>query len=1305
MILPMTEQTITDFVHLHLHTEYSLLDGGNRIGRLVQHVRDIGMDAVAMTDHGNVFGAVEFYTKARDAGIKPILGIEAYVAPGDRADRQYTGVADGGFHLVLLAENQQGWRNILKLTSDSYLTGFYFKPRMDKTTLAQWADGLIAINGHLGSSIAHHLLRYVQNPDTTAHWDAAVEEARWHAATFKPNEQGEPRFYIEVQRNGVPEQDAINPHLIRLARDLNLPLVCDNDAHFMRAEDYEAHDTLCCISMAKVKTEENRLRYPHELYVKSPAQMAELFPDLPEAMENTVRIAERCKVDLRMGENHAPVVKPVIPKDRLDYTSGDRTKWYTEFCARYNLEPFDALRDAETPEQLKQRCDRALRELSEAGLTWRYGDLEHGRPARANTSADKADRQPRGAHDGRDAQAPDPSAIRARLDRELRILADKSISAYFLIVWDFVNWARQRGIPATARGSGVGTMVGYVLGLSNACPVRYGLLFERFTDPDRSEYPDIDIDICQDGRGAVIEYVRQKYGHVAQIITFGTLKARAAIKDVGRVLGLTPSETQRLANMVPDGLNVSIDEALEKEPDLRREYESRPEIRELIDTAKALEGQVRHSGVHAAGVVIATQPLDNIIPLARPTGAKAGEGDAITQWDGPTVEKFGLLKMDFLGLRTLSIIERAKALIRESLDETAIRAALNFDDPNRDPLDLDRLTYDDSRVFELFQRGDTAGVFQFESGGMRKLLMDMKPDRLEDLIAANALYRPGPMDLIPDYNRRKHGEQQVPKVHPIVDRFTDETYGVMVYQEQVMQICHELGGIPLRAAYTLIKAISKKKEKVINAERPVFIEGAVTQGLDKDKAEELFDLILKFAGYGFNKSHSTGYAIIAYQTAYLKTYFPNQYMAATLTYESQAQKVADWIAYLEDCRRATFPDGHIGIDVKPPDINLSASDFSVVFDFDETRDHNHGHVRFGLRALKGAGEKAIAAVVEERKRHGPYRSLFDFCERVPLAVVNKATIEALIKAGAFDSVHHMEQRAAMVEAIEGAVRAGQAIAADRASGQSSLFGLGESFTADAKAQSPSDTPLPRVAAWDLQQALMNEKEVLGFFVSSHPLQRHSTLLQTFGTGTSVEAVEMKHDTLIILGGMLTRVRPMPVRHGRSAGQKMAMITIEDLHGQIDGVLFADTFATYGDALTDHAMIFIVGQVDTSRGAPSIKVNRVIPIAQAAAELAGSIEISLEDGEEAEATLAMLNGELQRHARLNGASGRPVPVRLHVYSHSHHVILEPTRLRVTASDSLLDFIREAVGVDSCTVTPGAMPEPNQRTRRWQAAGNH
>ena len=1249
----MPEQAKSRFVHLHLHTEYSLLDGGNRIPALVQYVKDLGMDAVAMTDHGNVFGAVEFYTLAKEAGVKPILGIEAYVAPGERGDRQYTGVADGGFHLVLLAENNQGWRNILKLTSDSYRNGFYFKPRMDKCTLAQWCDGLIAINGHLGSSIAHHLLRHVQNPDAPCHWEAAVAEARWHAETFGRNERGEPRFYIEVQRNNVPEQEAINPHLIRLARLLDLPLVCDNDAHFMRAEDYDAHDTLCCISMSKAKMEANRLRYPKEVYVKSPEQMAELFPDLPAAIENTIHIAQRCNVELPTGENHAPVVKPVIPADRLEYAGGDRTKWYTDFCARYDLEPFDATRDHETPDELKQRCDRALRELSEAGLAWRYG---------VDGVTDE---------------------IRARLDRELRLLADKSISAYFLIVWDFVNWARQRGIPANARGSGVGTMVGYVLGLSNACPVRYGLLFERFTDPDRSEYPDIDIDICQDGRGAVIEYVRQKYGHVAQIITFGTLKARAAIKDVGRVLGLTPGETQRLANMVPEGLNVSIDDALEKEPDLRKEYDSREEVRTLIDTARALEGQVRHAGVHAAGVVIATQPLDNIIPLCRPTGAKAQDGEALTQWDGPTVEKFGLLKMDFLGLRTLSIIERARQLIRESLSEESIRAALGIDDPSRDPLDLERLEYDDPRVFELFQRGDTAGVFQFESGGMRNLLMAMKPDRLEDLIAANALFRPGPMELIPNFNARKHGREPVPTVHEIVDRLTAETYGIMVYQEQVMQVVNELGDIPLRQAYTLIKAISKKKSKVIDANRAEFIEGAAKKGVAKPQAAELFDLILKFAGYGFNKSHSTGYAIVAYQTAYLKTYFPVQYMAAVLTYESgTTDKVVE---YIDECKRVLLPTGERGIDVKPPDINLSDVAFTVVYAGDEAHTSGAGHIRFGLSAVKGVGEKAIGAVIEERRKSGPFKDLYDFSERIPLGAVNRATIEALIKCGAFDSVYGIEARAALCEALDAAIKAGQRSAADRASGQMSIFGAATEAPAPAGSVKDARIPLPNITPWDRKQQLDFEKEVLGLYVSSHPLDEHRDTLERFATASIEQCQDLAADTRVIVGGMLTRVRKTVTR---AKQETMAMLTLESETAKIDAVAFPRTYELASRYLETDRIVFLEGKIDRKREEPNLLIDKVIPLEEAQDRLTRAVRIVIEDptdpakGSAFNGELKDLHEVLRQAGRSNGHSsgaggGAMAEVVFELHQAGRVVTLRLNGLRVHVDGHLIQGIRGAL----------------------------
>jgi len=1266
------------FAHLHLHTEFSLLDGGNRVGPLLKRVRELGMDAVAVTDHGNLFGAMEFYGEAKKAGIKPILGIEAYVAPdrdgkpGDRRDRTHTGVADGGFHLVLLCETLEGWRNLLKLSSDAFLNGFYYKPRMDKSTLAEWNAGLVAINGHLGSSIAFHLTNLVRSGDPK-HWKAAVAEARWHAETFGPNAAGEPRFYIELQRH-VPEQEAINPHLVRLARELSLPLVCDNDAHFLRREDHDLHDTLCCISMGKTKDAPDRLKYPEEVYVKSPAEMAELFADCPEAVRNAGLIARRCSVELPKGQSLVPVVRVERNGVAPAYAGGDLTEWFKRVCTTFELQPVDSDRETADPADLKASCDRALRELAEAGLTWRYGT------------------------DGV------TDAIRARLDRELGILADKGIAAYFLIVWDFVNWARQRGVPALARGSGVGTMVGFVLGLSNACPVRYGLLFERFTDPDRSEYPDIDIDICQDGRASVIDYVRKKYGHVAQIVTFGTLKAKAAIKDVSRVMGLSPGDGQRLANLVPNDLKITIDKALEQEPELRRLRDEDPTVRAVLEAARALEGHARSQGVHAAGVIVATEPLDRHVPLCRAAG---GDNEIVTQWDGPTCEKVGLLKMDFLGLRTLSTIELAKRLVRETLPPEAIRAAVGRaaadPDGGPDPLDLDRIPLDDQRVLGLFRRGDTAGIFQFESGGMRKLLVDMQPDRLEDLIAANALYRPGPMDLIPDYNARKHGRQPVPAVHERIDELLRETYGIMVYQEQVMQILHLLGGIPLRSAYSMIKAISKKNEEVMNATRGAFVAGAGERGLAAERATELFEHILKFAGYGFNKSHSTGYALVAYQTAYLKTYFPNQYMAAVLSYESQARKVEEWSVYLEDCRRIPFPDStperpHVGVEVRPPDLNLSGEDFSVVFMPEEARTACHGHVRFGLKALKGAGEGAIRAIVSERARGGPFRSLFDFCERVDLRAVNRAVIESLVKAGCFDSIHSTDERASLVASLESAISAGQSISADRASGQATFFGM---FEEAAPVAAAAPVSLRRVPAWQPAEALAFEKETLGFHVSGHPLDRWTSELSRFATADSASMAAVPHDAGVVVGGLLTRVRPTITRQGN---RKMAMVTVSDRRGGIDGVLFPETYARYGDLLQTDRCVLLVGHADRSRAEPCVVVDKVVPIEQAGQFLATRIDLLLDaepaGGEPFEPLLHMVAGTLRKASgSVASLQGRPVEVSIHVDLGADRVTLVADRLRVVPDATLVSELTRVLGSGRVLVRGGHCP-PKRQPRHWE-----
>ncbi|MCH8822151.1 MAG: DNA polymerase III subunit alpha [Planctomycetes bacterium] len=1240
------------FVHLHLHSEYSLLDGAIRIDRLVKRVKELGMDAVAVTDHGNLHGAVELYTKATAAGIKPILGIEAYVAPGDRKDKTHTGVVDGGFHLVLLAENNVGWQNLLKLSSDAFLNGFYYKPRMDKTTLEQWSDGLIAINGHLGSSLGHYLLHYSQT-NNPAHYQAALDEAKWHADCFGKNENGEPRFYVELQRHETADQERINPLLIKLARELNLPLVADNDAHFLLAEDHDVHDTLCCISMAKDKDDADRLKYPAQIYVKSPDEMAELFTDIPEAIENTVRIADRCNVKLDFTSSHTPVVKVRrhTADDAVSDESRGSTEWFIKYCSQFELLPFDSSVDDTPAETLKTQCDEALRALSLAGLEWRYG---------VDGITDE---------------------IRNRLDRELGILADKSISAYFLIVWDVVNWARQRDIPAMARGSGVGTMVGYALGLSNACPIRYGLLFERFTDPDRSEYPDIDIDICQDGRADVIDYVREKYGHVAQIITYGRLKAKAAIKDVARVMGLTPREGQRLSNLVPSELNITIDAALDKEPDFKKEYQENKLVKRVVDSARKLEGHARHAGVHAAGVVIATQPLDTILPLYRASGSD----DIVTQWDGPTCEKMGLLKMDFLGLRTLSTIERAKKLVRDTLPEKSIWDAVSRSEgEGAHPLDLERLSYDDPKVFALFQRGDTAGVFQFESGGMRRLLAEMKPDQLEDLIAANALFRPGPMELIPNYTMRKHGKEEVPKVHEIVDKYTAQTHGIMVYQEQVMQILHGLGDIPLRRAYTLIKAISKKSRKIIDAERSNFARGAQEKGLSSQQAQKLYDLILKFAGYGFNKSHSTGYAIIAYQTAYLKTYFPNQYMAALLTYESAARKVESWVGYLEDCKKTEFADHskkrpHKGVEVKPPDVNLSENDFTIVFDDGEAQDSMHGHVRFGLNAIRGSGNSAVGAIVAERKANGPFKSIFNFCERVELNIVNRATIETLIKGGAFDSLHSLDNRSAVFAAITDAISGGQSAAADKRDGQLNIFA---SLSADGPKEFAVEPPLPKIKPWNENETLEFEKEALGFYVSGHPLDPYEKIVNLYSTCSIKAANELPNAAAVMLAGSLSQIRTIVIQRGKRAGDRMARLTLQDKTGSMVGVVFTEPYEKHAAILQDDAIVMIEGKLDRSRGELNLMVDKVVAIDEVANHFALHLELELiedknfETLEQSMHKVEQLLHDASVRGTLNG--GPRVDVMLHIHTQGKRVSIRPHGLKIVAGRQLIDELNNMLG---------------------------
>ena len=1068
------------FVHLHVHSEYSLLDGATRMTSLVQRASELGMDTIALTDHGNLFGAIEFYTACRAGNVKPLLGMEAYISPTTRADRSMGNPNTAYYHLLLLAMNTTGWRNLIKLSSRAYVEGFYYKPRVDRELLGEFGEGLICTTACLGGEVPTALL--------SGQADRAERIAREYLDIFGPE-----RFFIEIQNQGLTDQDAVNPGLVALTEKLGVGLVGTNDVHFLRAGDKSSHEVLTCISTGKTMSEGGALEYSPQLYLKDPAAMRQALTDFPGAADNTLRIAEMCDVELDFSARHLP---------------GFRTP------------------DGENP-------DDYLRNLAFKKLRGRC----KGEPS---------------------------EEYRNRMDRELKVIKDKGFSSYFLIVHDFVDYARSHSIPANARGSGCATLLGYALGISDVDPIRYGLLFERFTDPQREEDPDFDIDICQDGRAKVLQYVRDRYGYVAQIITYGRLKAKAAFRDVARVFDMTPGETDQVAKKIPDTLGIKLSAALEAEPALQDLCRREPRIQEIFDHAQRLEGQARHAGVHAAGVVIAEEPLEDLVPLYRPTDG----ADDITQWDGPTCEKMGLLKVDFLGLRTLSVLQRARELV----------AAATGEDVNPDEVPLD-----DDKVFELFREGRTEGVFQFESGGMQSLLRKMRPDRIEDLIAANAMYRPGPMELIPTYCSRKSGAEPVPLVHKLVDGLLAETYGIMVYQEQVMQVLNRLGKLPLNTALTLIKAISKKKQAIIAAERPNFLAGAAENGIPQAEAEKLFELILRFAGYGFNKAHSTRYAMVAYQTAYFKVYHRREFMAALLTYESSdTSKVVEYMAEAQ----------RMGIEMRPPDINASGSDFTV----------DGESIRFGLAAVKGVGVKAVESIIASRDAVTMFESLYHFCEHLDFRAANRATIEALIKCGAFDALG--AHRAAMLAALDHAIELGNSAADDRRSGQMSFF--------DTFSQAEPERAAPRfpdVEPLSEAQLLADEKETLGFYVTSHPLVKYGRELDALSTVKCAE-LNTAREGPAVLGCAISSVRVRVTKSGRSAGKKMAIVGVEDLTGPLECICFAEAYEKIADRLVEDSIVFLIGSVDRRRESPQIIIDDLIPAADAIGQLTGSVKLTL-----------------------------------------------------------------------------------------------
>jgi DNA polymerase-3 subunit alpha len=1071
----MTKTPTADFVHLHVHTQYSLLDGAIRINDLIEKCKEFGMGAVAITDHGAMHGALEFYVKAKDAGIKPIIGCEFYIAPKDR--KKHAGAkspSDAAFHIVLLAMDITGYKNLMKLASIAQLEGFYYKPRIDKETLVAHNEGLIALTACLHGGIPHLIL------------NNNMEGAR--AETKALHEIFKDRLYLELQDNGIKEQKKVNKGLKKLSKEFSIPLVATNDCHYLNREESFAHEVLLCIQTGRTINDANRFKFAtDELYFKSPEDMQERFKEFPGAVSESVKIADRCNLELEFDQHHFPNF-PLPDNETLDS--------YFERLAREGLE-----------ERLV-----ALREKGD--LTAELENTYH-----------------------------------ERLEMEIDVIKTMEFPGYFLIVADFINWAKSKDIPVgPGRGSGAGSLVAYCLRITEIDPMPYGLIFERFLNIERKSLPDFDIDFCQERRVEVFHYVQEKYGgseHVAQIITFGSMKARAVIRDVGRGLDLPYADVDRIAKLIPDQLKITIKEAIELEPRLRDAQKREENIATLLSTAQVLEGLSRHLSTHAAGVVISPEPMTEYLPLC-----KGPKGEVLTQYDMKYTEMTGLIKFDFLGLKTLTVIDRAVKLIEADLDS---------------PLDIDSIPLDDPKTYDLLCKGDALGVFQLESSGMRALLTSMKPEVFSDLIALVALYRPGPMEsgMVGNFVDTKHGKipanYPLPQLKPVLE----ETYGVIVYQEQVMKIANILANYTLGDADILRRAMGKKIPKVMADEKEKFMAGSEKNNIPKDKAEYIFDLMAKFAGYGFNKSHSAAYALIAYQTAFLKAHYPAQFMAALLSCDmNNTDKV---VTYISECR-----DNEI--EVLPPDINESFKDFTVVDD----------RIRFGLAAVKNVGEAALDSIIEERQKDGPYLSLEDFCCRVDLRRVNRRVLESLNKAGAFDSLNL--KRSQLFAILDHALEQGQAAQRDRLSGQISLFAV----MGSEKEKQHNKIEIPAIPEWTDQEKLTFEKETVGFYLTGHPLDDYREDILAVTDSNLNEKKQWVEGQNLRVGGLIRDIKNRKTKKG----DPMAIIIMEDIAGTVEVVIFPELYAKCATILNNDTPVIIEGLVKKDERGDNIIANGV-----------------------------------------------------------------------------------------------------------------
>jgi DNA polymerase-3 subunit alpha len=1052
------------FVHLHLHTEYSLLDGSIRMKELMKKAAEFKMPAVAMTDHGNLFGAIEFYQEAQRAGVKPIIGCEVYVAPGSHKDRPPSR-RESAYHFTLLTENETGYRNLVKLVTAGHLDGFHYAPRIDKQMLAARSEGLIGLSGCLAGEI------------NTAIQSNNIDKAKQSAAEYR-DILGAENFFLELHDHGMEEQKKCNAALVHMAPDLGVGLVAANDVHFLRRSDHEAHDVMLCIGTGKMVQDESRMRYLPELYFKSPAEMRQVFRDFPEAITNTLHVGERCHLDLEFGSSKYPEYPVPAGKTREVY----------------------------------------LRELCYQGLRARYGERATG-----------------------------DSELTRRLEYELGVLEKTGFVSYLLIVWDFIHFAKEKGIPVgPGRGSAAGSIVAFVLGITDIDPLQFGLIFERFLNPDRVSPPDIDVDFCEARRGEVLEYVRQKYGErrVAQIITFGKLKAKSVVRDVGRVLGWSYRDADRIAKMIPNELNITLDGAVGKNAELKRAVATETATRQLFEHAKVLEGLSRNAGVHAAGVVIADRDLSDYIPLCHDVKGH----DVISQYAMGPLNDLGLLKMDFLGLKTLTVIEDTLTLIRKR-------------DPN---FSLKDIPLNDAAAFALYNRGETIGLFQMESGGMTSLSKQFDVKKLDDIIALIALYRPGPMELIPEYVKAKKGITPIKYLHPLLEGICADTYGVMIYQEQVMAAASKLAGYSLAQADLLRRAMGKKDKEKMAKERRNFIEGcARANKIPEKKANAIFDLLEKFAGYGFNKSHSAAYGVISYQTAFLKAHYSVEFMAGLLSNEiNNTEKIS---VFVGECKR-------MGISILPPDINKSSLKFTpeTVAGIDDAgagiTDPGYNAIRYGLAAIKNVGEAAMAIAIRERDQRGEFNSLDDFCTRLDSRVANRKMLESLIKAGAFDFTGR--DRAELFACIEESLNASAIAQRDRAAGQVSLFDE-QTHTATAARRQP-------IKPWNEHEKLSYEKELLGFYVSGHPLDAYANIFAAKNYPSIASLGELDDRAQFKIAGAIVEVEK---KFTRKEGKPFAVVRLEDLMDVLEVVVWNEVYLKVSDILVPGRVVELKATLD------------------------------------------------------------------------------------------------------------------------------